>query len=81
MPKKYRFNLELPGVDESRLAELLEATGAASRTEVIRRALENYSALVSQSAEGNRIYVGKDRSHITGEIIIPNLGPLRSKRE
>jgi len=48
---KYRLNLDLPAPAEDTLKQLIKDTGAGSRNEVIRQALNFYSFLVEKKGE------------------------------
>lgn len=48
---KYRLNLDLPAPAEDMLKQLIKDTGAGSRNEVIRQALNFYSFLVEKKGE------------------------------
>lgn len=55
--KKIRLNLDLTERVRERLERLREATEAESMTEVIRRALSIYDALIEIRQEGGKIVV------------------------
>ena len=52
-----RINLSLSDRDAERLANLVDLTNASSQTEVIKRALLTYEALVLHLREGARFYI------------------------
>jgi len=56
---KYRFNLELTPQAKAQLDELQARTGAASLSEVIRKALATYDALCQQKSEGWEVMLKK----------------------
>lgn len=53
--KKVRLNLELAREVHEQLQKIQEATGAASLTEVIRRALSLYDLVVEHTGEGGKV--------------------------
>jgi hypothetical protein len=57
MQPKSRLDLNLPQAVRERITKLQDHTGAESMTEVIRRALSVYDALVSATADGDEIIV------------------------
>jgi len=50
-----RMTLELSDEAEERMARLVEQAGAASKSELIRRALTVYATLLEARAEGREI--------------------------
>lgn len=55
-----RLNLELPNTTIQRMEDLCVRTEAESKTEVIRRALQTYEALLIMSAKGSIILRHED---------------------
>lgn len=62
---RVRLNLELESSVRDRLETLQERSGAATMTEVIRRALAVYEVVLQASEDGERVVVqsreGKER--------------------
>jgi hypothetical protein len=69
MDKKYRINLEFPPAVGPRLAALQLKTEAASKTEVLRRALDAYKLLVDYRGQGARVFI-HDADGTQREVIL-----------
>ena len=69
------FQIKLSPEQIKDLDELQESTGASSRAEVLRKAIEIYNFLARETLGGSRVY-SYERGQTPTELIIPEFTKL-----
>ena len=69
-PKRARLHLEVPDRVRERIEHLRELSDADSITDVIRRALAVYDAVLTASREEGRTVIIRDRDGTERELLI-----------